>query len=287
MTGRPGAEESPADSRPPGYREEILAAEPTEAFAGLLDRPVPADGQVPALWHWLYLLDRWPTRALGPDGHALHGIPAPPGPGMRRMFAGGRVISSGTLRVGETASRTSAVISSVEKAGRTGPLRFVTVRHEYRQNGRVVIQDEQDIVYRQPSGDETARPAGPPEPGPVSESPVAVMDLNVDEPLLFRFSALTYNAHRIHYDRSWCAREGYPDLVVHGPLQALMMGELAHRQGISLVGTRFSYRLMAPMIGPQRMRVALRALGPQPVLEVRSKEVTTATATVDRVAGDE
>lgn len=282
MTGRPGAEESPADPGPHGYREEIIAAEPTEAFAGLLDRPVPTDGHVPALWHWLYLLDRWPTGALGPDGHALHGIPAPPGPGMRRMFAGGRVISSGRLRIGETASRTSAVVNSVEKAGRTGPLQFVTVRHDYRQGGRLLIRDEQDIVYRQPS--DPTRPADS-LPGPDGR-PIAVLDLNVDEPLLFRFSALTYNAHRIHYDRSWCAREGYPDLVVHGPLQALMMGELAQRHGISLVGTRFSYRLMAPMIGPQRMRVALRSLGPQPVLEVRSKEVTTATATVDRVAGD-
>ncbi|HEY6934889.1 MAG TPA: MaoC family dehydratase N-terminal domain-containing protein [Marmoricola sp.] len=230
-------------------RREVIAAEPVEAMAGLLDVDPPRDGQVPELWHWVHLLERRPSRDLGADGHPTSGIPAPPGPGMRRMFAGGRVETRRRLRVGEPATRTTWVASEAEKQGRSGPLRLVTVRHEIHQADELAIAEEQDIVYRAPGG------SLPMEPGaglPVREPTIM---LDVDERLLFRFSALTYNAHRIHYDRAWCTREGYDDLVVHGPLQALMMGELARRNGLSLVGRRFGYRLVSPMVGPQRMHV--------------------------------
>lgn len=234
-------------------RTERLARQPVEALAGLLDIDVPADDDVPELWHWLYLLERPATRDLGADGHPTEGIPAPPGPGMRRMFAGGRVDTHHRLRLDEPATRTTWVASEVEKSGRTGPLRFVTVRHQFSQAGAVAIVEEQDIVYRAPGG---ALPEHRPEDLPDRRP---VLDLTVDEALLFRFSALTYNAHRIHYDRLWCRQEGYEDLVVHGPLQALMMGELARRNGVPLLGRRFEYRLVAPMIGPQTMHVMATA----------------------------
>ena len=240
-------------------REEVIAPEPIEALAGLLDTDVPGDGpeggEVPELWHLVLLLERRPTRDLGPDGHPTSGIPAPPGPGMRRMFAGGRVDTHRRLRIGEPATRTTWIADEVEKQGRTGPLRFVTVRHELSQRDAVAVVEEQDIVYRAPGG---ALPSAPGEGLPDREPSLT---LEVDERLLFRFSALTYNAHRIHYDRGWCRQEGYDDLVVHGPLQALMMGELARRNGVPLLGRRFGYRLLSPMVGPQTMHVMASADG--------------------------
>lgn len=235
----------------PVVREEVLAREPVEALAGLLDSDAPNGDAIPELWHWLYLLERRPSRDLGPDGHPTSGIPAPPGLGMRRMFAGGRVETRKPLHVGRPATRTTWIANSVEKAGRTGPLRFVTVRHELAQDGEVAIVEEQDIVYR--AADGSSLPTMTDSAVPADRE--ARLSLAVDERLLFRFSALTYNAHRIHYDRDWCRVEGYDDLVVHGPLQALMMGELLRRNGVCLVGRRFGYRLIAPMIGPQVMYV--------------------------------
>lgn len=229
-------------------REEVIALEPVEALAGLLDIEVPSDGLVPELWHWLYFLERRPTRDLGPDGHPTSGIPAPPRPGMRRMFAGGRVATHRRLRIGEPATRTTSITNETEKLGRSGPLWFVTVRHEISQ-GELFIMDEQDIIYRATAGDLSTERGG----GLPTREPSLVLD--VDERLLCRFSALTYNAHRIHYDRDWCRQEGYDDLVVHGPLQALMMGELARRNGVSLLGRLFRYRLVTPMTGAQAMHV--------------------------------
>jgi 3-methylfumaryl-CoA hydratase len=246
-------------------REEVIAPEPVEALAGLLDIEVPDDGEVPELWHWVHLLERRPTRDLGPDGHPTSGIPAPPGPGMRRMFAGGRVDTLRRLRIGEPATRTTWIASEVEKQGRTGPLRLVTVRHETRQ-GELAVVEEQDIVYRAPGG---ALPSSVGEGLPSRDAGLA---LDVDERLLFRFSALTYNAHRIHYDRRWCRQEGYDDLVVHGPLQALMMGELARRNGVPLVGRRFGYRLVSPMVGPQTMHVLASPDGLAAGAEVRTAD---------------
>ncbi|MGN6131040.1 MAG: acyl dehydratase [Nocardioidaceae bacterium] len=255
-------------------REEVIAAEPVEAMAGLLDIDPPAGDEVPELWHWVYLLERRPSRELGPDGHPTSGIPAPPGPGMRRMFAGGRVETHRRLRLGEPATRTTWVAGDVEKQGRSGRLRFVTVCHEIHQHETLAIAEEQDIVYR--GAGTGALAAGGGDGLPARE---AALSLDVDERLLFRFSALTYNAHRIHYDRDWCGREGYDDLVVHGPLQALMMGELARRTGVPLTGRRFGYRLVSPMVGPQTMHVlaAEQGLG-------GGAEVRTATGRVTAVS---
>ena len=263
-------------------RTELIIPEPSEALANLLGTDIPTD-ELPPLWHWIHLLEKRPHADLGPDGHPTFGIPAPPGPGRRRMFAGGRVRTHASLIFGRPATRTTWVAATTEKQGSTGPLTFVTVRNEYTQGGRVAIVDDNDIVYRTP-GSSLAPRAGTlrdqPEPAPREPA----LTLTADEALLFRFSALTYNAHRIHYDHNWVRQEGYSDLVVHGPLQALMMGELIRRSGDGLVGKAFAYRLVAPMIGPQTFTVLAREAGVNAGVEVRDVHGTvTAVSTVGPV----
>ncbi|QEE60359.1 mesaconyl-C4 CoA hydratase [Salinibacterium sp. dk2585] len=229
-------------------REEIIAAEPVESLAAMLGIEVPfGEGDaVPPMWHWMYLLERTAQSELGEDGHPVVGIPAPPGPGRRRMFAGGRVATLAPLRIGRSATKVISLHRSVDKVGKTGPLTFTTVLHEIFQDGELVIREEQDIVYRAEGGEPlpAAKPAAPAPEGPR-------LQLDVDERLLFRFSALTYNAHRIHYDRDWCEQEGYDGLVIHGPLLALLAGDLYRREGIDLTGKTFSYRLVSPLTKSQ------------------------------------
>jgi 3-methylfumaryl-CoA hydratase len=232
---------------------ELITAGPAGALAGLLGVPGP-DGELPLLWHWVYLLDRPPQAVLGPDGHpARDAIPVPPGPGLRRMFAGGRVSRRGPLRLGAEATRRTWQAGSAVKQGRSGPLHFVTVRTEISQGGQVVITDEQDLVYREPIASSPPRSA-PSEPPAVTPAPAGGWTVEVNPVLLFRFSALTYNAHRIHYDREYARGEGYPGLVVHGPLQALLMAELA-RPGLP-ERCDYSYRLVAPLFEDQGLVVS-------------------------------
>ena len=258
-------------------RTELIIPGPSEALANLLGTDIPTD-ELPPLWHWIHLLEKRPHADLGPDGHPTFGIPAPPGPGRKRMFAGGRVRTHAPLVFGMPATRTTYVAATKEKQGSTGPLTFVTVRNEYTQGGRVCIVDDNDIVYRTP-GSSLAVQAGTlqDEPAPAPREPA--LTLTADEALLFRFSALTYNAHRIHYDHNWVREEGYSDLIVHGPLQALMMGELVRRLGDGLVGKQFAYRLVSPMVGPQTFTVMASEKG----LE-RGAEVLNAAGVVTAVS---
>lgn len=262
-------------------RTEVLAPEPVEALAAMLDIEVPPGATVPPLWHWMYLLERRPQRELGPDGHPTTGIPAPPEAGCRRMFAGGRVATREILRLGEEATRSTWVSATREKLGRTGPLTFVTVRHEIHQGGQLAVVEEQDVVYRASCSALPPRTELPPEP-PAPRQPF--LTLEVDSRVLFRFSALTYNAHRIHYDHEWVHLEGYDDLVVHGPLQALLMGDLARRHGVSLLGKCFSYRLVSPMTGPQQLTVMAAENGLEHGCETRSaRGAVTAISTLEDV----
>lgn len=260
-------------------RTELIALGPAEGLAGVLDIDAPsADDELPALWHWVYLLERPRQSDLGPDGHPRHGIPAPPGPGRLRMFAGGRVSMHTPLRFGEPATRTTRVIRTIEKEGKSGPLTFVTVRSDIEQDGRLAIADERDIVYRTP-GSKLPVMANADETPPPDDS----LALDVNSVMLFRFSALTYNAHRIHYDSAYTTQqEGYSGLVVHGPLQALMMGELIRRSGLPLVGQEFAYRLIAPAVGEQRLTAMM--CGPEETgisTQVRDATgIVTATSTL-------
>jgi 3-methylfumaryl-CoA hydratase len=234
---------------------ELLQPGPALALGALLGVPVPdlTGGEgLPPLWHWVYLLDRPAQADLGPDGHPVrNAVPAPPAPGRRRMFAGGRVRTHGPLRCGEPATRHSRVVSTRDKLGRSGPLTFVVVEHRIEQGGRIVVDEQQDIVYRDPSGS-----VGAPAATDVLPAGEDEWSIDVTPSLWFRFSALTYNAHRIHYDRDYVRDvEGYPGLLTHGPLQALAMAEAARALGAG-GDVGFEYRLVSPLFDHQGMVVS-------------------------------
>lgn len=243
-------------------RTQWLVPWQAEALAGLLGVPAPAPGEgLPLTWHWIYLLEHPRTADLGRDGHALVGIPAPPEPGRRRMWAGGSIRSLAPLRVGRAARRRTRVLSQQDKHGRTGRLTFLAVGHEISQDGRLCVQERHDIAYRDaaPAGEAAAGRPATVEPSvdePRTEpAPLADGELTIDitAPLLFRYSALTYNGHRIHYDRDYARDvEGYPGLVTHGPLQACLMAEAARAARLMPTGPlRFEYRLTSPLFDHQ------------------------------------
>jgi 3-methylfumaryl-CoA hydratase len=243
---------------------EMLLPGPAHALGGLLGVPVPdlerGDG-LPLLWHWVYLLSRPSQAALGPDGHPLRGtIAAFPGRGRRRMWAGGQVRASGLLRCGELATKRSRVLSVEEKRGRSGPLTFIAIEHQIVQRERVIIEEHQDIVYRE-AVSPACQPPTPRGDGSVVRPAAGDWAIEVSPTLLFRFSALTYNAHRIHYDRDYAKDvEGYPGLLVHGPLQALAMTEAARMTGCgsgqACGRLSFDYRLTSPLFDHQGMVVS-------------------------------
>jgi 3-methylfumaryl-CoA hydratase len=250
---------------------ELISPCPAEALAGLLGVPLPdldAGDPLPLCWHWVYLLDRPATEDLGADGHPVRGVvPEPPGPGRRRMWAGGRVEQHGGLVTGHEATRRSEVTAVHEKEGSSGHLTFVEVTHTIEQRGRPVVVERQDIVYRAkaPATESPAPAAADVVPMP---SPEGGWTLGIGPALLFRFSALTYNAHRIHYDRDYATGvEGYPGLVTHGPLQALAMAEAARRRGVTgdLI---YEYRLVAPLFDFQGMSVLAEPSGEGDATEV-------------------
>lgn len=233
-------------------RSEILIPGPAEALAGLIGVDVPRD-TLPMMWHWIYLLDRPAQADLGPDGHPLRGVlPAPPEPGRRRMWAGGQVRTLAPLRLDQVATRRTQIIDTVEKHGRSGRLTFVSVRHQITQDGTLCVDERQDVVYRDMVASEPIAQIG--DDRPVAEGE---WSLDITPPLLFRFSALTYNGHRIHYDRDYATQvEGYPGLLTHGPLQALMMAESARRDGaMTGEGMVCDYRLVSPLFDFQGLIV--------------------------------
>ena len=227
-----------------------IDAWPLAAFAALLDEPAP-EGALPPLWHWFCFLDAVPQRDLGDDGHPARGHFLPPVPDRRRMIAGGRAEFRAPVPIGAEVARRSALADVSVKTGRSGEMVFVTVRHELSVDGAIAVVEEQDVVYRsQPAGAAPARmhempPAAEPEAAPPG---TWRLRLDPDEAMLFRFSALTYNAHRIHYDRPYVTGvEGYPGLVVHGPLLALLALELPRRFAPERWVASFEYRLQRPV----------------------------------------
>jgi hydroxyacyl-ACP dehydratase HTD2-like protein with hotdog domain len=234
----------------PGPREttETIHAAPAGALAGLLDTDPPGP-ELPPLWHWLYFLDRPAQSGLGPDGHPLAGHFLPPIPNRRRMFAGGRLTLDNPLRIGDTVTRRSELASTALKRGRSGEMLFVTVRHTYRtETGTALAVEEQDLVYR--SGDPATTPPTPSFDPPNSGDAPWTLPLTADPVLLFRFSALTYNAHRIHYDETYTKEvEGHPGLVVHGPLLAMLLLELPRRAGHRV--SELSFRARSPVYAGQ------------------------------------
>ena len=208
------------------------------------------DGRVPPLGHWLYHLSEEPRAALADDGHAAKGDFLPPIAQPRRMWAGGRIAFHAPIAIGATLEKRTSVAAIKQKQGRIGAMTFVTMRHDIVADGALAVVEEQDLVFL-PLGP-AAAPRHIPTPAPQSSRTMAA-----DAALLFRFSALTFNAHRIHYDRSFAQEvEGYADLVVHGPLQAMLMMNLALHEGVR--PTRFAFRGHAPLIVDQAFTIARR-----------------------------
>jgi 3-methylfumaryl-CoA hydratase len=240
----------------------VVAPGPAAAFAALLDRPAPppaAGDPLPPGWHVFSFLDRPATADLGEDGHPRDGHFLPPVPHRRRMIAGGRLDVTAPLRVGATVTRTSSLAGCSVRDGRTGPLLLVTVRSEYRADGRLLVTEEQDVVYRSQQAGSSPAPAGAGAPAVEGGHAVEVLP---DEALLFRFSALTYNAHRIHYDSPYATGvEGHPGLVVHGPLLALLLLEVPRRHAPDRSVTSFAHRLVRPAYAGTPVRATGRLDG--------------------------
>lgn len=227
-----------------------MTAAPIAALAATLDieisYPQPGD-PLPPLWHWLYFLPFPMQSELGADGHAKRGGFLPPVELPRRMWAGGSVEFHHPPRVGESMTRTSRIMDVKFKEGHGGPLVFVLVRHEIASAGKAALTEEHDIVYRDH-----------PRPGEVLRAPRIAPEyleaaawervVTPDDVLLFRYSALTFNGHRIHYDRRYATEvEGYPGLVVHGPLLATLLVDLVRSNLPAAVVTHFEFRAVNPI----------------------------------------
>ncbi len=228
-----------------------IGAERCRAMQAAIDRADPPlrDGDpLPPLWHWLYFWTIAPRSELGRDGHPELGGFLPPLGEARRMWAGSRVAFPGALRIGEIAERRSTITDVTAKQGRSGLLVFVTVRNEIDGPDGPAWIDEHDIVYRDGLGGTGGMPPGQPAP-----AEAAVRETFVTDPtLLFRYSALTFNGHRIHYDRDYATGvEGYPGLIVHGPLLATLLVGLAERARPGTRLARFDFSIRRPVFDGQ------------------------------------
>ena len=227
---------------------DTITAFPVAALSATLDRDDPeavSGSELPPLWHWLFMLPRHRQSELGPDGHARRGGFLPPVPLPRRMWAGGRLQwnPANPLRVGQRVERVSQITSVRHKTGRSGELIFVVVRHELHNLQGLSLTEEHDIVYR------PAPEPGEPVPAPTPTATHAPWrrEIRPDDVLLFRYSALTFNGHRIHYDRKYVTEtEGYPGLIVHGPLIATLLVDLVRRNVSGGRLLSFEFRAIRP-----------------------------------------
>ncbi|RST83484.1 protein dehydratase [Aquibium carbonis] len=235
-----GREDRQADVVTPGLVERFHATLGASAFHEA--------GEAPLAIHWCLSPPSLGPDALGPDGHPVRGGFLPPVPLPRRMWAGGQLDFHAPLQVGAEVTRVSRIADVAHKAGRSGELVFVTVEHAIESDGRTMLSERQDIVYR-PAAEPGLTSATAPRQ-PLADPRKAEVSDTVDATttLLFRYSALTFNGHRIHYDVDYARQaEGYPGLVVHGPLQATLMLHLAARMSGGRTPRRFAYRGVAPL----------------------------------------
>ncbi len=239
-------------------RHDLIGPAPLSALSATLDRddPEPVPGSdVPPLGHWLYFLPLAKQCDIGEDGHPRRGGFLPPVLLPRRMWAGGRLQWHHALQVGDEIVRTSRITSIDAKSGRSGTLVFVTVRHEVSNAKGVALSEEHDIVYRD------APAPGAPAPAPQRPADEAQFEREIvpDPVLLFRYSALTFNGHRIHYDRPYVTQvEGYPGLIVHGPLIATLLVDLLRREVPQARIKRFAFTAVRPTFDIHRFSVCGR-----------------------------
>jgi 3-methylfumaryl-CoA hydratase len=227
---------------------DVIDARPARALQATLDHAPGewmAGAPLPPLWHWLYHLPVHRPSDLGPDGHARRGGFLPPVPLQRRMWAGSRFEFHAPLRVGDAVERASTIEDVAVKQGRGGTLVFVTVRHEFTRGGDDLpaLREWHHIVYRDAPA--AGEPARPPQPAPADAA--WRREVVPDDVLLFRYSALTFNGHRIHYDRRYATEvEGYPSLVVHGPLIATLLLDLLRRHAPAAELRAFAFKALRP-----------------------------------------
>ena len=226
--------------------EDTLTLQPARALSATLDQrgsTLQEGDPLPLSWHWLYFLPAAPTSELGVDGHPEKGGFLPPVPLPRRMWAGGAIEVFETLRLGQRIRRTSTIVDVKHKTGRTGDLVFVTLRHDLCAGQQLMVRERQDLVYRGAS-----IPGNSPEKS-VSKKSQWSRSMVATTPLLFRYSALTFNTHRIHYDKDYAVNEeGYADLIVQGPLCATLLLE---QLGYSCSGAQvrqFNYSGVKPLM---------------------------------------
>jgi 3-methylfumaryl-CoA hydratase len=242
---------------------DLIGATPVQALAATLDLedPMAAVGlPLPPLWHWLFFLPLHQQRDIGPDGHARRGGFLPPVPLPRRMWAGSRFEFRAPLRVGDTVARKSEIEDVRDRTGRSGRLCFVTVRHELHCNGapEPALVEWHEIVYREATRSTDAEP-------PRQQTRADAQwqrTINPDVVLLFRYSALTFNGHRIHYDRRHAAEvEGYPGLVVHGPLIATLLMDLLRRHRPDADVASFAFKAVRPAFDDHALTLCGRSDG--------------------------
>lgn len=262
-------------------RSDIITPGLLQRFCATINRPVT--DEIPQGLHWCLCLPDASTAELAEDGHPEKGGFLPPIPLPRRMWASSSISFEQPLRMGDEISRVSTVASIEEKSGKSGDLVFVAVDHETRVGDGVAIRERQNIVYREPA--KTAAP-----PIPISNDPPALDDwdwqqtVTPSEPLLFRYSALTFNSHRIHYDRPYAMQEeGYPGLVVQGPLMATLLLNLAASELGANKLSSFSFRGQSPAFANAVIYLVGKRDGETIALAVignDGKEIMTAQAAI-------
>lgn len=231
--------------------EDTVTAGQANRMNATLDRePTFKKGdRLPPAWHWLYFHEAVQLSGLGVEGHPKLGGFMPPVPLPRRMWAGGSLIFDQPIIIGQPAIKRSTIANIAAKTGKSGQLYFVTVEHEVFQNASRCLREKQIIVYREPA-DPTKTLADPP-PAPETDSRAFSAEIRPDPIMLFRYSALTFNGHRIHYDLDFCqTHEGYPNLVFHGPLTATLLLDLFYHQYPAEPIKTFEYRGVSPLFNP-------------------------------------
>jgi 3-methylfumaryl-CoA hydratase len=263
--------------------EDMISLTPALGVSALLNRggaPLTEGSPLPPLWQWFYFLPQVYSQKISLDGHPERGGFMPPVALPRRMFAGSRMKFFSPLFIGGPASRHGEIIKVVEKSGKTGNLVFVTVKYQVYQGDKLCIEEEQDIVYKEAGGEVVA-------PTPLAALPTVNPEafsqvITPNEVMLFRFSALTFNAHRIHYDRPYAMEEeGYPGLVVHGPLTAIMLAEMTAEHSQKAI-CKFTFQGRAPLFDKHAFRLVGEIVKDQAVLESQGPDgKTTMKATAE------